>query len=155
MRYLFFILSFTLISASVFSQEKDSIYTIVEEMPRFPGCEDIKGTAEKKRCLKGKMSQYMIKNIQYPLLSEDNVGSKTIVASFLIQKDGCISNIEVVEGEDKRLNNAYAKVISEMPCWIPGQHLGQPVTVRFTLPTYMRLEYHLDEFFEFDLEVKQ
>lgn len=137
MRYLLLILSFTLISASAFSQEKDSIYTIVEEMPRFPGCEDIEGTAaEKKKCAEKKMLQYVYKNIRYPIISQDNIHllDKKVIVSFIVEKDGCLSNVEVIRGATDTVNEMYIKLISDMPCWISGKHFGENVAVKFMLP---------------------
>ena len=143
MQYLFLILSFTLISASVFSQEKDSIYTIVDEMPRFSGCEDIEGTAdEKKKCAEKKMLEYIWKNIKYSDAKGDNLqgGCHLLIVSFVVEKDGCINGIEVMRGDYEILNDAYTKVVSEMPCWAPGKHKGKPVAVRLQLPARVRLE---------------
>ena len=137
MKYLFLILSFTLISAPTFSQEKDSIYTIVEEMPRFPGCEDIEGTAaEKKKCAEKKLLSYINKNIRYPSISQDNIHllDKKVVVSFVVKKDGCLSNVEVVRGATDAVNEMYIKLISNMPCWIPGKHFGENAAVKFMLP---------------------
>lgn len=137
MQYLFLILSFTLISAPVFSQENDEIYTIVQEMPRFPGCEDIEGTAaEKKKCAEKKMMSYILENITYQSISPDNIHlfDKMQVFSFVVEKDGCLNDVKVVRGSTKEVNDMYIKLISEMPHWIPGKQRGEIVTVRFNLP---------------------
>ncbi len=143
MRYLFVILSFTLISASVFSQEKDSIYTIVEEMPRFPGCEDIEGTAdEKKKCAEKKMLDYVYRNVRYPKVSRDNIHlfDKTQIFSFVVEKDGCLNDLKVVRGSTKKVNDMYIKLILEMPSWIPGKQRGEVVAVRLNLPVRVRFD---------------
>src|SRR5699024_6029404 len=58
------------------------IFHVVEEMPRFPGCEDMEGTSEeKKRCADEKMLQFLYSNIRYPeMAARDNVEGQVVVS---------------------------------------------------------------------------
>ena len=143
MRYLFLILSFTLTSTFAFSQE-DEVYTVVQEMPRCPGCEDMEGTAaEKKKCAEKKMLEYLFKNTQYIGISKDNIHlfDKMHVFSFVVEKDGCLNDVKVVRGTTKAMDDMYMKLISDMPRWVPGKHHGEPVAVRFNIPIRIKLSF--------------
>ena len=144
MKYLFLILSFTLISAPTFSQEKDSIYTIVDEMPRFPGCEGIEVTADKKRsCANRKMLEYFYEKIVFPknIMSDTIHQYDNLLLSFIVEKDGCLNDIKFVQGSTKLVNNTYTKLMFEAPRWTPGKHHGEPVAVRVNLPIRLQLNF--------------
>ena len=80
-------------SISAFAQTDTTIYQVVEEMPRFAGCEDLEGTIkEKKACADKKMREFVYKNLKYPAIARENGLEGKIVASFIIEKDGSVSN---------------------------------------------------------------
>lgn len=117
-------------------EEDSMIYTITEEMPRFPGCED-RPTIERRPCSDQKMLQYLYKNLKYNPISKDQVIESTIVATFVIEKNGGVSNIEIKKG--KGLTNII-EVIEKMPKWKPGIHEGEPKRVRFNIPIRIHLK---------------
>ena len=59
---------------------------------------------------------------------------------FIIEKDGSVSNVEVVKSLDPRLDEEAVRVISVSPKWSPGQIKGAPVRTRMVLPVEFRLK---------------
>lgn len=106
---------------------KDStVFMVVEEMPTFPG-----GQAG--------LMQYLAKNVKYPVEAQEKGIQGRVIVSFIINKDGSISDTKVVRGVDPGLDKEAERVISAMPNWIPGTQKGQPVNVKFTVPVSFRL----------------
>ena len=115
--------------------EGDSVYTVVEEMPRFPGCED-RPKAERKTCADQKMLQYVHKNLVLKPINKEQDIITTFVVTFIIEKDGSTSNIEVLKG--KNYAN-FIEIIKKMPLWKPGIHKGIAKRVRINFP--MKINY--------------
>lgn len=103
-------------------EDSMKVYDFVKEPPAFPG-------GDKARI------EFINKELRYPITScyESSI-TGTVYCSFIIEKDGTISNIEVVRGVDPILNKEVVRVIECMPRWIPGKQNGKPVRTRFTLP---------------------
>jgi TonB family protein len=132
-----------------FSQETGdtTIYTAVEEMPRFPvpACEELDTTASfKNQCAQQALLAFMYENLNYPLEARQNGNEGTVVSSFVIEKDGSLTNPQIVKDigggtglEVLRIINALAQSGIK---WIPGKQQGQAVRTRFTLPIRFKLE---------------
>jgi periplasmic protein TonB len=95
---------------------------IVEVMPTFKG-----GDLNKFRDWVGKRTNY-------PQTAIDNNIKGTVILTFIVEKDGSVSNVKVTKGVDPLLDNEAVKAISESPKWTPGLQRGQPVRVRFIIP---------------------
>ena len=97
-------------------------YIIVEVMPSFMGGDLVK------------FREWVRKRTNYPQEAIDNKISGTVILTFIIEKDGSVSNVTVVKGVHPILDNEAVRVISESPKWRPGLQRGQPVRVIFTIP---------------------
>jgi periplasmic protein TonB len=95
---------------------------IVEVMPLFKG-----GDISKFRDWVGKRTNY-------PQAAYERKIRGTVFLTFIVEKDGSVSNVTVVKGVDPLLDNEAIKAISESPKWTPGLQRGQPVRVRFSIP---------------------
>ena len=105
----------------------DAIYKVVEKMPEYPGGSQA-------------MFKYLAENIQYPAIAKENNIQGRVVCSFTVNKDGSLSNIEVVlSGGDASLDKEAIRVIKSMPKWKPGMQLGKPVRVQYTIPVKFQL----------------
>lgn len=104
----------------------NEIFAIVEKMPEYPG-----GMAE--------MMKYLSQNIKYPMHAREVGIQGRVIVVFVVNKDGSITNPEVVKGVEKSLNQEAIRVITSMPKWEPGTQRGKPVRVRYTLPVVFRL----------------
>ena len=107
--------------------DNDSIYQIVEVMPEFPG-----GTE--------KMMDYLSKNIKYPEAAKEKGISGRVFLSFVIEKDGAVSNVKVAKGIGKECDDEALRVVKAMPKWKPGLQKGKPVRVNYMLPIFFKLD---------------
>ncbi len=109
------------------NEEDNTIYSVPETLPEFPGG-------------KQAMMLYLSENVKYPTIAADNGIQGRAVCSFVVNKDGSISDVEVVRsGGDPSLDKEALRVIKSMPKWKPGTIKGKPVRVKFTLPVNFSL----------------
>lgn len=106
--------------------ETDSEYSVVEEMPSFPGGDS------------GLMT-YLNQNVKYPFVAAENGIQGKVIVSFVVERDGSISNVKVVRSVDPSLDAEAVRVIKNMPQWNPGKHKGAAVRVKYTMPITFRL----------------
>ncbi len=103
------------------SVSKPGITDFAEIMPEFPGGIE-------------KMYSYLGKNLRYPQrLRTDRIGG-TVFVAFVVNSEGKIGDIEILQTPDPGFNDEVIRVISKMPVWKPGLQSGQPVSVRFRMP---------------------
>jgi TonB family protein len=108
--------------------EQNEILTIVDRMPAYVYGEE--GLAE-----------FIAHNIRYPKEARQQGVEGRILCSFIVSKDGTISNIEVVEGIHPQLDNEAIRVLGLMPRWTPGENGGEKVNVKCLLP----IDFTIDE----------
>ena len=111
----------------VVTPDDDPVFTVVEEAPQFIG-----GSAA--------LLEYIAKNVQYPVEAQQKGTQGRVQTCFIVEKDGSISNIEVLRGIDPLLDKEAVRVISNMPKWKPGKQKGQVVRVKYTVPVTFRLQ---------------
>ena len=102
------------------------VYDVVEQMPSFPG--GISG-----------LRTYLNQNIRYPAEAQENCVQGHVVVSFVVGKDGHISDVTVLRSVDPSLDKEAVRVIRNMPRWTPGKQGGEPVKVRYNVPVSFRL----------------
>lgn len=95
---------------------------IVEVMPTFKGGNE------------SKFAEWVSKRTNYPQAAIDNKIRGTVYLTFIVEKDGSVSNVTVIRGVHPLLDKEAIKAISESPKWSPGLQRGQPVRVRFQIP---------------------
>ncbi|MDR0332734.1 MAG: TonB family protein [Dysgonamonadaceae bacterium] len=105
----------------------DEIFVVVEVQPEFPG-----GNAA--------MMSWLSSNMRYPVIAQENGIQGRVITNFVVERDGSITDVQVVRGVDPSLDREAIRVVSAMPRWTPGQQRGQAVRVRFTLPVVFRLQ---------------
>jgi len=118
----------------------DDLYKVVEEMPRFPGCENQGDKEEKKKCAEDKMNQHLYQNLAYPKIARENGIDGMVVLQFVIEKDGKISNAKIIRDIGAGCGEAALNVVNSMPAWIPGKQRGKNVRVLYTMPVRFKLE---------------
>lgn len=107
--------------------DNDSIYQIVEVMPEFSGGME-------------KMMDYLSNNIKYPEEAKEKGISGRVFLSFVIEKDGSVSNVKVAKGIGKLCDDEAVRVVKAMPKWKPGMQKGKPVRVTYMLPITFKLD---------------
>jgi TonB family protein len=108
------------------SSESDKIFTVVEQMPDFPGGEDA-------------LTKFIQKNIRYPEMERQKGIEGRVVLHFIVEKDGSLSDIKVLKGVSAGIDSEAIRVISILPKFKPGRHQGIPVRVQFILPVKFKL----------------
>ncbi|MEO0787018.1 MAG: energy transducer TonB [Bacteroidota bacterium] len=125
-------------------EEPDDPFIIVERMPLFPGCEQNIPYDEQKACAEAKLLTFVNGQIRYPSLALDIGQSGTAVIRFVIEKDGRVTEIELLRDPGAGLGEEAERVVTLMQTqdirWIPGNQGGRPVRVQFNLPVRFRLQ---------------
>ena len=103
------------------------VFDVVEKMPEFPG-----GVQE--------LLGFLSKTIKYPAEAEKAGKQGRVLATFVVRKDGSISDARVVKSVDPLLDAEALRVINAMPAWTPGTQNGKPVNVKYTVPISFRLD---------------
>ena len=79
-------------------------------------------------------------NLKYPLVAEDNGVQGRVLVSFYVERDGSITEANVVKSVDPSLDKEALRVTKSMPRWIPGRQKGETVRVKYTVPVTFRLQ---------------
>ncbi len=110
------------------------IFKVVEEMPQFSGCEAVKDKAARTQCAQQKMLDFIKKNLVYPAVARENGIQGSVVVSFVVERDGSITDVKIIRDIGGRCGEEAVRVIKMMPKWKPGKQRGIPVRVQFYLP---------------------
>ena len=105
----------------------DTIYDIVDQMPKFPGGE----TA---------MMEFIGKNVKYPQKAKDEGIQGRVFIQFIVEKDGSIGEVKLLRGIGGGCDEEGIRVVKSMPKWTPGQQAGKAVRVYYTLPIFFKLD---------------
>ena len=108
-------------------EEENKVFEVVEQMPSFPGGMNA-------------LMDYLRKSIKYPPVAEENGIQGRVVCSFVVERDGSVTDVRVAKSVDPSLDKEAVRVVSAMPKWIPGRQNGQSVRVKYTLPVTFRLQ---------------
>ncbi|MFQ5448627.1 MAG: TonB family protein, partial [Saprospiraceae bacterium] len=117
----------------------DEIFKVVEEMPRFPGCEE-SDVQDRKNCADAKMLEFIYTNIKYPKEARENGIEGMVVVRFIIEKDGSLSGRKIERAIGGGCDEEVLRVVGLMPNWIPGKQRGRTVRVQFNLPVKFKLD---------------
>lgn len=102
-------------------------YTVVEQMPQFPG-----GNEE--------LLAYIAKNLRYPAISAENGVQGKVFIRFVVTALGLVEQVEVVRSLDPHCDKEAKRVVASLPKWIPGKQNGRNVPVFYTLPINFKLQ---------------
>ena len=103
------------------------VFDVVEEMPSVPGGQ-------------GALMQYLASNIKYPVVAQENGVQGRVIVSFVVERDGSISDVKVARSVDPSLDREAQRVVKSMPRWSPGKQNGSTVRVKYTVPVVFRLQ---------------
>ena len=120
------VLLFSFMTSTAQTKKNNMVYDVVEVMPQFPGGQIA-------------MLKYIMENIKYPKqIMEEGIQGRVTV-SFIVEKDGRVSNVRLLRSVQPLLDKEAIRVVKSMPKWTPGKHNGKPVRVRFNLPVMFKL----------------
>lgn len=106
---------------------ENKVFDVVEQMPSFPG-----GPSA--------LMKYLSENVKYPVVAQENGVQGRVVVSFVVEKDGHITDVKVVRSVDPSLDKEAARVVKSMPSWIPGKQNGSAVRVKYNVPVSFKLQ---------------
>ena len=105
----------------------DKVLEKAEVMPEYPGGEQA-------------MMDFVAKNVQYPKEAMEKGISGRVMVGFIVEKDGSISETEVVKGIGGGCDEEAVRVVKAMPKWKPGKEKGKPVRVSYMMPIFFKLQ---------------
>lgn len=105
----------------------DPPFLVVEQMPMYG-----KGGLEE-------FQKFVQSNVKYDENAAANNIFGTVIAEFIVNKDGSVSDIKILRSVDKALDNEVIRVIKKSKEWTPGKQREKPVRVKFTLPIAFKL----------------
>ena len=102
-------------------QNGQPIFYVVEQMPQFPGGDMA-------------LKSFISKAVKYPVVAQKDGIQGKVYVSFVISKDGSVTDARIARSVDPSLDNEALRVINSLPKWKPGTQRGIPVNVSFTVP---------------------
>ena len=102
-------------------------FDVVENMPKFPGGPQA-------------LFEYLANNVRYPKEAEAAGLQGRVIATFVVEKDGSVTNANIVKSVDPALDAEALRVVAGMPNWEPGTQDGKAVRVKYTVPITFRLQ---------------
>jgi len=102
-------------------EEATEVFFIVEDMPEFPGGEMA-------------LRAYIANAIKYPVIAQENGIQGKVYVTFVVGKDGSVSNATIARGVDPSIDKEALRVVNSLPKWKPGKQRGKPVNVSYTVP---------------------
>ena len=125
------------------STADNEIFSVAEQMPRFPGCENLPSIEEKEKCSQQKLMEYIFNNLKYPKEAKENITEGRVVIRFVVMADGRISDVEILRDIGSGCGEAARQVIESMndlpERWMPGKQGGRTINTYFTLPVIFKL----------------
>ena len=132
-----------LFSINAFAQDTTEIeesitFTVVPDMPCFPGCDTLKTFDERKQCTERNLLKYLYQNIKYPTFDKENNIDGLVVLSFLINTEGKIEDVQIIKDRGGQLALEVKRVILMMndfpEPWTAGTFFGKKIEMRYNLP---------------------
>ncbi len=107
--------------------EDDTPFLVAEYMPSFQGGD------------LSKFHKWVQSQVVYPQIAQENGISGRVTLTFVIEKDGSLTNIQILQSPDALLSDEATRVLKMSPKWTAGRQRNQTVRVRFTLPVVFNL----------------
>lgn len=108
-------------------KDESTVFVLVEEMPEFPGS-------------KNALRNFIGQNVIYPIIAAENGIQGKVFVTFVVDKDGSVSNTKITRGVDPSLDQEAMRVVNYLPKWKPGKQKGKPVRVSYTVPINFQLQ---------------
>ncbi len=104
------------------ASSEDKVYPMAEQMPKYSHLND-----------------YLTQHVEYPKEAISKGVEGTVKVSFIVEKDGSLSNIHVLHSLEASLDSAAVTCLRNMPKWKPGMQNGKVVRVQFNTPVHFTL----------------
>lgn len=103
------------------------VFTVVETNPEFPGGDVA-------------LMTFIKDNLKYPAEAAKQGIQGRVTVKFIVEKDGSVSNIEVMRTPHQILSQEAIRIVEMMPKWEPGKQRGENVRVWYVMPITFRLQ---------------
>ncbi|MGZ3764948.1 MAG: energy transducer TonB [Mucilaginibacter sp.] len=111
----------------VLKVDSNAIFTAVENAPEYKGGMQA-------------FYKYLQQSIHYPANAVKNRVQGKVLITFIVEKDGSLSNVKVARGVADDIDAEAIRVIKASPNWNPGTQNGRPVRVVYTVPINFSLQ---------------
>ena len=108
--------------------EDDQPFVKVEQMPSFMGGDLLT------------FRNWVMTKLRYPQIAQENGITGRVLLMFVIERDGSLTNIQVIQTPDSSLSDEAIRVLKTSPKWTPGKQRNQAVRVKYTLPVDFRIQ---------------
>lgn len=112
---------------TVVAEKNQKVFDVVEQMPEYPG-----GMSA--------LLDFLMQNVKYPEDAEKQKIEGRVIATFIVETDGSVSNVKVVKPVFPSLDAEAIRVLSAMPKWVPGKQSGKVIRVKYTVPISFNLK---------------
>ena len=116
-----------ILKAPLLETSEKGVFAQVEQMPHFAGGDKA-------------LMEFLAQNVRYPKEAVDSGWQGRVVVSFIVEKDGSLSEIKTVKSVKPVLDEEALRVVNAMPKWTPGKHNGNAVRVKYNIPVSFRLQ---------------
>ncbi|WP_317169453.1 energy transducer TonB [Mucilaginibacter humi] len=83
--------------------------------------------------------KYLANNIKFPAVDRENGTSGRVICSFVVEKDGSLTDIKAVRSPSQTMADEAIRVLKKSPKWTPGIQNNRPVRVNYTVPIAFQL----------------
>jgi len=115
-----------IIKKDEFTGDEPVNFYVIEEKPEFPGGIEA-------------INKWIVDNVKYPGIAKENGVTGKVFVQFVIDKNGKVTDVQILRGVDPYLDKEAMRVVSDMPSWTPGKQRGKAVKVSFQLPINFKL----------------
>lgn len=112
------------------TSEDEKIYMVPEKMPTFS---------------KGSPATWIASKVRYPIEAQKSKIQGKVFVKFVVERDGSISNVEILKSSHKLLSEEAIRVVKSMPKWNPGENEGKFVRVRYNIPINFKLAQSMNK----------
>lgn len=102
-------------------EAEEKIFVFLEDQPEYPGGDEAR-------------IKFIANNIEYPEIAKESGVQGTVYLTFVVEKDGSISNVRVLRGIGAGCDEEAIRVVKNMPNWKPGKQRGRSVRAQFNMP---------------------
>ncbi len=128
------------VEAPVEEEIADVPFAVIEDVPIYPGCENLSNNNERKKCMSEKVQEFVQKKFNTDLGSQLGLtGVNRVIVQFKIDKNGNITDVRS-RAPHPRLEQEAARVINSLPKMKPGKQRGKPVGVMYSLPIVFQVQ---------------
>lgn len=115
-------------------------FAVVESVPVFPGCENESSNEGRKNCFQTQLLTYVSENFEYSEAARQLKIQGRIIISFVVEKNGQVSSVQLLRSVDPWLDEEGLRVISSLPNIEPAKQRGKPVRMSFVVPIKIELK---------------